>query len=436
MKEILWLLFEIGVNLFQGVIISHYAYALLGDKKSRAFVKSGGIVTSAVLALAITAFNYFTVFEGVYLCVYIGISFIYSLICLKGKVLKKFFVSSFSVICISAVTALTANFFSVIFNKSVNDIFANQTLERFISIIVCQMFILYIYKVTLGLFKNKSDLTNNEWILITAVLFISIIVLLLLTLMSMEDIPYNVRIIIVLCILGIILINISTVYLVINLSKKNSIIRENQLLRARNMYQTQYMNNAQAQYEAFRKARHEFKNHYVVIAALLEQGEYEKAKNYAEENLNYTAAKEVLINTNNSVFNAVVNSKAEIAKGFDTDVSIDTVDRFEKITDVDLCSLISNMFDNAIDACLKVKENRQIIFSAKKQGSGYLFSIKNTVNGSVLKDNPTLITTKKDKQNHGLGVKVIRDIAQKYNGMADFFEEDNLFICNVLIKTK
>ena len=434
MKEILWLLLEIGVNLFQGIIISHYAYSILGDKNNRSFVKSGGLINSFILTLTITVINYFIDFEGAYLCAYIGISFLYSLLCLKGEILKKFFVSSFSIICISAITTLTANFFGVIFNKSINFIFTNQTLERFISVIVCQLIILYIYKVTLGIFKNKSDLTNNEWILIIAVLFISIIVSWLLTFMAMQNIPDNIRIFIIMCILGIILINISTVYLIINLSKKNSVVRENQLLRLQHMYQMQYMDNAQAQYETFRKMRHEFKNHYIVIVTLLEQGEYEKAKKYAEDNFNHTMSKEIFINTNNSIFNAVINSKVEIAKGLDIDISIDTINQFEGITDVDLCSLISNMFENAIEACRKIKENRQIIFSAKKQGSGYLFSIKNTIEGSVLENNPTLSTTKKDKLNHGLGVKVIKDIAKKYNGIVDFFEEDNLFICNILIK--
>lgn len=200
------------------------------------------------------------------------------------------------------------------------------------------------------------------------------------------------------------------------------------------MYQLQYMENARINYETFRKKRHEFKNHYIVIASLLEQSEYEKAKTYVEDNLNHTITKEIFINTKNSIFNAVVNNKAEIAKGLDIDILVDTINDFNGIDDIDLCSLISNMFENAIEACRKTNENRQIIFSARQEGSSYLFSIKNTIENSVLKDNPTLNTTKKDKQYHGLGIKVIKDIAEKYNGMVDFFEEDNMFICNVLLK--
>lgn len=69
---------------------------------------------------------------------------------------KKFFVSSFSVIFISIITSLVANFFALLFNKSVNNIFLHQSLERFISIVVCQLIILYVYKLTLGIFKKKT----------------------------------------------------------------------------------------------------------------------------------------------------------------------------------------------------------------------------------------------------------------------------------------
>ena len=60
--------------------------------------------------------------------------------------------------------------------------------------------------------------------------------------------------------------------------------------------------------------------------------------------------------------------------------------------------------------------------------------MKNSIEGSVIQNNPNLITTKKDKHLHGLGTKIIKDIAKKYNGMADFFENDDFFICHIILK--
>lgn len=436
MKDILWILFEIGINLFQGVLVSHYVYSILGDKEKRSFIKSGGLGCSVLLTAIITLINYFIYFDGLYIYAYIAIVFVYSLLRLKGKVLKKLFISSFSIIFISIITVLVANFISLLFSRQLNEIFTTQSLERFISVVVCQLIILYIYKLTLGIFKheNKNDLSNHEWVLILAVLFISIVISTLLTIISLQEIPDISRWLIVICILGIVVNNIVTVYLVVNLSIKNSAVRENQLLRVQQKYQQQYLENAESQYETIRKLRHDFKNHNIVIASLLESGDFDKAKKYVGDYLDRRSVSGNYVNTGNNIVNAVVNCKAEVAKGLDIETSIVTVSDFSGIDDLDLCSLISNMFDNAIEACKKVNKDRQIHFSAKKDESSYTFCMKNSINGSVIKNNPNLITTKKDKHLHGLGTKIIKDIAKKYNGIADFFENDNVFICYIILK--
>ncbi len=436
MKDFLWVLFEVGVNLFQGIIISHYVYAILGDKHNRSFIKSGGLLCSFLLTAVITVVNYLIDFEGLYMCAYIAIVFAYSLLQLKGKILKKLFLSSFCVIFISIITALIANFSAVLFQKSVVDIFSNQSLQRFISIVVCQLIIIYIYKLTLGIFRNenKSDLSNSEWVLILSVLFMSIVISLFLTFIAMQKVLDNIRSLIVLCIFGLIIINIVTVYLVVNLSKKNSAVRENQLLRIQQKYQQQYTESTKNQYETIKKIYHDFKNHNIVIASLLENGDVINAKKYVGDYLNHMSVSEAFVNTNNHIVNAIVNCKAEIAKCSNIETSIVTVSDFNGIDDLDLCSLISNLFDNAIEACRKVSDNRQIYFSIKKDGSNYVFNMKNSVDRPIIANNPELNTTKRDKQFHGLGTKIITDIAKKYNGIADFFEDGNCFVCNILLK--
>ena len=66
----------------------------------------------------------------------------------------------------------------------------------------------------------------------------------------------------------------------------------------------------------------------------------------------------------------------------------------------------------------------------------YRFVIKNTIAYSVLENNKQLVTSKSDKKHHGFGVKIIREIAEKYHGRCDFFEQDNMFCCVVTLKAK
>ena len=63
-------------------------------------------------------------------------------------------------------------------------------------------------------------------------------------------------------------------------------------------------------------------------------------------------------------------------------------------------------------------------------GAYYIFSLKNSISQSVIDNNPTLLSTKFD----GYGIKIIREIAEKYNGYSDFYEENGMFCCVVLLR--
>lgn len=100
---------------------------------------------------------------------------------------------------------------------------------------------------------------------------------------------------------------------------------------------------------------------------------------------------------------------------------------------VDICNVIGNLFDNAIAACLKVKDNRRISLHIYDQGEETVFCMKNSIAHSVLEYNPDLKTEKDDPHSHGYGTRIIREIAQKHRGFADFYEEGNEFCCNVVM---
>ncbi len=78
--------------------------------------------------------------------------------------------------------------------------------------------------------------------------------------------------------------------------------------------------------------------------------------------------------------------------------------------------------------------NKQIYLKISSDAYKYIFHLKNTIDDSVLKKNPALKTTKKEKSSHGYGTKIIRDIARKYHGKCDFYEEDEFFCCSVTLK--
>ncbi len=435
----LWDLFEITVNFYQGFIMVFFAYSYLGDKNERSFLKSSGVFGGTALATLISILNYYMVFENLYALLYIVTIFIYAAISLKGTWLKRVFASALPVMIVLVSSALVSNFTAFLFKTDLYNIFSKSTIDRLITVIAVQLVIVYIISVSLKILKkdnnSKNSLAVTEWILISAVFVISIIIGAFLNMLSLDGISHSSRRYLVFALAGVILTNVVVCYLVVSLGKKNAAIRENELLRIKNEYSRQYLANADAEYELIRKMRHDFKDSYSTIFALLSDENTEAAKEHIKKNLDILVKTETFVHTDNEIVNAVINTKLSTAKSYGITTSCISVSEFEGIEDMDLCRLLSNLLGNAITACIESKrKNRQIYLKISSDEYKYIFNLKNTIDESVLEKNPTLKTTKKNKEGHGYGTKIIRDIAKKYRGKCDFYEEEDLFCCMVTLK--
>ena len=184
-----------------------------------------------------------------------------------------------------------------------------------------------------------------------------------------------------------------------------------------------------------RKIRHDIKDNMSAVYRLVEEDKKSEAIEYMSSYLTDLTEKESLITTNNPVVNAVINSKLSAAKSYGINVVCICISDFTGITDLDLCSLLSNMLNNAISACKScLIESKRIYLHISADEYKYDFCVKNTIESSVLKNNPNLLTLKNNKKEHGIGVGIIRSIAEKYDGKVDFYEEINEFCCRVILK--
>ena len=143
MSNLLWGIFEIAVNFYQGFILVFFSYEYLSDKKSRSFFKSPGVFFGIGLSVAISIMNCITVFEHFYALIYTGIILLYALINLKGSFLKKLFTSFFLSLVVSLITSFVANFSAVLFGKDLYMILSENSIERFLAMTVAQLVLLY-----------------------------------------------------------------------------------------------------------------------------------------------------------------------------------------------------------------------------------------------------------------------------------------------------
>lgn len=192
-------------------------------------------------------------------------------------------------------------------------------------------------------------------------------------------------------------------------------------------------NELRTLHQNVRQLKHDMKNHLMVLTAYLNDGEYDQAKAYTSELLDKFSTMHSYIETGNVLLNHIINEKLSYARasGIMVKAEIENL-AFARMNRMDFSSLLSNMLDNAIEALQREKEQElEVVISACR---GYeTICVKNRISASVLKENPELVSEKKEKEQHGFGVGKIRELAESYGGMADFYEEDEFFCVKVFI---
>lgn len=137
--------------------------------------------------------------------------------------------------------------------------------------------------------------------------------------------------------------------------------------------------------------------------------------------------------TGSDVVNCILDDKFAACRKFNIPYDyVITGDHFKKVKDIDLSIILGNLLDNAIEASQK-SESKKILLKICNE-RGYLkVSVSNAIDSSILEKNPKLETIKPDGENHGLGIKSVENIAEKYNGFIDYYEKDGMFFFSALL---
>ena len=181
--------------------------------------------------------------------------------------------------------------------------------------------------------------------------------------------------------------------------------------------------------EELRRFRHDYKNHMIVVNAYLERGKIDEAREYL--NLLNNSINGVLnkIKTGNFVSDAILNSKAVTAAKSSIEFSFNGMIPSKGITDEDLCTILSNLIDNAIEACEKIPDKKVIDIESGISNGFFILSVSNPTGNKII--NPKLKTTKKDKKNHGIGLKNVERALKKYNGVMTADISENTFTADI-----
>lgn len=185
-----------------------------------------------------------------------------------------------------------------------------------------------------------------------------------------------------------------------------------------------YYQGLQREQMQVRTLRHDMRNHLAVLQGLLEQNSPEKAETYLTELLGSPALGSGRRLCENETANVVLSAKWEEleSRGLTADFEV-SLPAALAIADTDLCALLGNALDNAMEAAAKA-EDKRIVFRCRAEKGLFMLKVENTFAGEV---QPELSTTKADKASHGLGLPGMREIAARYEGTLETRVTDGRF---------
>lgn len=438
MMDLFWMIFELVVNLFQSAIVLQTIRAILKDKRTGKKANLAYILFVAILFLELSFVNFIVPFEGIGIIISILIIYIYSLINLKGTFMQKMFWSIFVMLLIMGITIVVLSIEGCIIGKGYLNLVIQKDLYRFVGVVIIQIVLFYLTRFMIKRTKKDStySLKWNEWFVLLIIPVISIFTMSFVSLIiiNIEDqLSPMQHIFSILSILGILMTNSLVYVLYVNMQKEHAKQLEYSILQQAFKSQEKSVEETKILYQSVRSIRHDLKQHFQVALTMLHSGKINEAVDYMEK-YNDTVLDGISnkVFCDNDVVNYIINSKSKICSDRHIKIYIYIANEIPEFSDLDLCVLLGNALDNAIEG-VSGEGNNEIYLELRNVDNFFMISVKNTIINSVLEDNPNLISTKNEKEVHGLGILSMKEVVQKYNGSIEFYESDNKFCCDMLL---
>lgn len=282
--------------------------------------------------------------------------------------------------------------------------------------------------------KTEKTLADMEWIrfIVLPVFTIAAIVAMISLFRYVEEQRQaNILMIVAFVLVGI---NMEVFYLIRDIMEKEAKLQESRVLKLNIENQTNMYRSISENFEKQKKKAHEYRNQISYMEALLQKKEYGQLETFFQK-ITGSLKKEVdAIDTNNIIVNAILNTKYQEARDKKIVFAIRVNDLSGlRIAEEDIVAILSNLLNNAIEACEKCLEQRVIKLKFVLEEGNIILSVKNTYEGQLNVEGDKLKTTKLNEEEHGVGIDNIIDIIHKYDGSYVIKNEEDEFNFSLMI---
>ncbi len=419
---------EIIASAIECAIMTEFLTRFMGLKKeSYKFLKYAacfGLLLAAGIVCPLLTDN-----EMISIFAILVIEAAYSMLFLKGSIYKKVFVVFIGCIAMLLINTTVLMMLGNILSLNMQELISGNGAARLLVLFLTKFLYFLSTRFLLKLSgNNEYDLGRSEWVVLLTIFAVTLFVGLAILECTVNG--ANVEVFMISSVLGLVLTNIISYILMLQMNKENVEKTRAMLLEIQIKENTESIHDIHRMYEEICRIRHDTKHWITGSLALIRQKNYDEAEKYLDGLVNEKIGTiRDYVMTDSDVINAIINSKLSEAseKGIDVQAS---VGKETGETDVyGLSVALANLLDNAIEGCMRIQGKRKIYFEMFVDGEYLKVFVKNTYDKSGI----DLKTKKSDKHLHGFGHISVKDFVEKNNGIVNFYEENGEFCANMWV---
>ena len=430
----IWILIEVFVNFLQ-IYIIYKVLGLFYDR--RLSFKFSVEIVMVIMTVLLTGLNYYSQIHSnplLYIAFYLLI-FITAAIIYKGNIFSKVVILFLLIAVVGTLELLAAMLITTLGGFDLNTI-QEQSNIRLEVMIISQTLFVYFYMFMRKRFdKDKISFFNNKYnILVGLILVLTVIIMVILAWMygNIDVTNKSIGKTLLMLTLCISLWSIASITLINQVLKDMEEKHKNEMELQQINLERVYLTDVNSALEEIRILRHDMRGELALIHGYNELNQKDKIRLHIEKKLHEMDVQLIPQIDSENIITSFLNFKIKEAesKNINVDLTSKINDEEIYIDKGDICRVINNIMNNAIEALQDCDTKSMKLFIGI--AGGYLIiKSENPYKGSLLTDGEKIITIKKDKTKHGYGLKSINNIAEKYNGFMSILYEDNKFKIDV-----
>lgn len=417
-------IFEIFINIIEALELTYLYSKYLKVNKNIIFILF--VLESIIITIA----GYIDINYIVEMWIYIVLDILILKVITNNDLVNIFMVTLICNVLTPIANITTGILMCILFRTNMFEIFSSLTYVYMLMLILSKLLFFILIKLFLKLKNDINDLVTKYSMMMSVILLLMYLVnYYFITLFyKSKNLEYS----LIITILMFFVLELLFVYL----SCKIKIDYDYQLQLQTISNKVDSMNEQFALFnnssEKIAILRHDLRNILISIKAYIENGEKDQAIRCINDKMNTIDFNKSLIITGNTAIDCVINSyNSTIEKETITFVNVINKNNLDKIDEMDMAIIISNMLSNAIENISE--KDKYIELNINSNDQSLIINVINSVDGDVITSNPKLLTKKDNKNIHGFGIKSIKNICNKYHGNFEYKQDNNMFICSAVL---